>query len=95
MSHWKRALILGSLGAGAVLAVSGRRAAGAVLATVGIAVLASGHREKLEDVCERASEYVQKSTQLLNMVAGLLDQLAEYKQRRIDPSYGEGALRSW
>lgn len=87
MCHWKRAVILGSLGAGAVLAVTGRRGAGAVLVGVGMAVLASEHAEKLEQVWERAPEYVQKSSQVLNLVSGFLERLAEYQQRRIDSPY--------
>ncbi|MBZ5645995.1 MAG: hypothetical protein LAN37_02090 [Acidobacteriia bacterium] len=87
MCNWKRAVVLGSLGAGAVMAVTGRRAAGAVLAGVGLAVLASEHAEKLEQVWERAPEYVHKTTQVLNLVSGFLERLSEYQQRRIDSSY--------
>ncbi len=87
MANWKRALILGSIGAGAVLALTGKRAAGAVLAAVGVAVLASEHPEKLQEIIDRAPEYVQKSTQILNVVSGFLERMAEHHQRQIDSPY--------
>ena len=84
MSNWKRAVILGSLGAGAVLALTGRRTAGVVLAGVGVAVLASEHPEKVQELWERAPEYMEKGTQIVNMVSGFLERLSEYQQRRIE-----------
>ncbi len=86
MSNWKRALILGSLGAGAVLALSGRRTAGLVLAGVGVAVLASEHPEKVEELWQRAPEYMEKGTQIVNMVSGFLERLSEYQHRRLESS---------
>ena len=84
MSNWKRALIVGSLGAGAVLALTGRRAAGAIVAGVGVAVLASEHPEKVQELWERAPEYMEKGTQIVNVVAGFLERISEYQQRRIE-----------
>lgn len=83
MSNWKRAVILGSLGAGAVLALTGRRTAGAVLAGVGVAVLASEHPEKVQELWEHAPEYMEKGTQIVNMVSGFLERLSEHQQQRI------------
>ncbi len=84
MSNWKRAVILGSLGAGAVLALTGRRSAGIVVAGVGVAVLASEHPEKVQELWERAPEYMEKGTQIVNMISGFLERLAEYQQRRLE-----------
>ncbi len=85
MSNWKRALILGSLGAGAALALSGRRTAGAVLAGVGVAVLAAEYPEKVQQLWERAPEYMEKGTQIVNVVSGFLERLSEHQRRRIEP----------
>ncbi len=84
MSNWKRAVIFGALGAGAVLALTGRRTAGIVAAGVGVAVLASEHPEKVQQLWENAPEYMEKGTQVVNMVSGFLERLAEYQQRRIE-----------
>lgn len=85
MSNWKRALILGSLGAGAALALSGRRTAGAALAGVGVAVLASEHPEKVQQLWERAPEYMEKGTRIMNTVSRFLERLSEHQPRRIEP----------
>lgn len=84
MSNWKRAVVLGSLGAGAVLALTGRRTAGLVAAGVGVAVLASEHLEKVQELWERAPEYMEKGTQVMNMVSGFLERLSKHQQRRIE-----------
>ncbi len=84
MSNWKRAVIFGALGAGAVLALTGRRTAGIVLAGAGIAVLASEHPEKVQQLWENAPEYMEKGTQIVNLVSGFLERLTEYQQRRIE-----------
>lgn len=84
MSNWKRAVVLGSLGAGAVLALTGRRTAGLVAAGVGVAVLASEHPEKVQELWERAPEYMEKGTQVMNMVSGFLERLSKHQQRRIE-----------
>jgi len=87
MKNWKRAVILGSIGAGAVLAITGRKTLGAVLAGVGVAVLASEHAEKMEEAWQRAPEYLQKGTQILNMVSGFVERIAEHQQRRMSSPY--------
>jgi hypothetical protein len=87
MRNWKRAVILGSVGAGAVLAITGRKTLGVVLAGVGLAVLASEHPEKIEEVWQRAPDYLQKGTQILDMVSGFVEQIAEHQQRRMQSPY--------
>ncbi len=87
MANWKRAVIFGSLAGGAVLAIAGRRTLGAVLAGVGVAVLASEHPEKMEEVWQRAPEYLQKGTQILNMVSGFVERIAEHQQRQMNSPY--------
>jgi len=86
MKDWKRAVMVGSLGAGAILALTGRRTAAAILAGVGVAVLASEHPEKVQQLWERAPEYMEKGTQMVNLVAGFLERISEYQQRRIESS---------
>lgn len=48
MQNWKKAVIFGSIGAGAVLLMAKRRPAGMALAAAGLAVLASEYPEKFE-----------------------------------------------
>ncbi len=87
MTNWKRALVVGSFGGAAILALTGRRGAGAVLAGLGVAVLASEYPEKVEEILHRAPEYVEKGTQVMNMVSGFLERIAEHQQRQMNSPY--------
>ena len=48
MPNWRKALVIGSLTAGALMFIKGRRPAGIVLATVGLAVLAAEYPDKFD-----------------------------------------------
>jgi hypothetical protein len=76
---WKKTLIYGSFAAGAVLFLTGRRPAGLAMAGIGVATLASEHPEKLVDLWKRLPEYVDKSGRLVDIVANLLERLAEHR----------------
>ncbi len=86
MENWKRALIYGAFGAGAFLLLTGRKTPAAVLAGVGLAALASEHPEKVQQIWENAPEYVNRGTQVLNMVSAFLDRLSEHRALRADES---------
>jgi len=77
---WKKALILGSVAAGAVLFLKGRRPAGLALAGIGVATLASEHPEKLKDLWRRLPEYVDRSGKLVDTAANILEKLAEHRR---------------
>jgi hypothetical protein len=82
MQNWKKALIFGSLGAGAVLFVTGRRPVGIAVAAGGLAVLASEYPEKFEAVWENAPEYVNRATQIFAVLSKLSERFAEEAERR-------------
>jgi hypothetical protein len=82
MQNWKKALIFGSLGAGAVLFVTGRRPVGIAVAAGGLAVLASEYPEKFEAVWENAPEYVNRGTQIFAVLSKLSERFAEEAERR-------------
>lgn len=77
---WKKALIFGSVAAGAVLFFKGRRPAGVALAGIGVATLASEHPEKLKDLWRRLPEYVDRSGKLVDTAANILEKLAEHRR---------------
>ncbi len=56
MENWKKAVVVGTIGTGAVLALKGKRVAGVVVAGVGAAVLAAEYPEKLEALRSRRLE---------------------------------------
>ncbi|HWR37274.1 MAG TPA: hypothetical protein VN622_15545 [Clostridia bacterium] len=89
MQNWKKALVFGSLGAGAVLFMTGRRPVGVAMAAGGLALLASEYPEKFEDVWENAPEYVNRATQIFAVLSKLSERFAEEAERRSMAAYNE------
>jgi len=85
MNNWKRALVYGSLGAGAILIALGRRPVGVVIAGVGVATLAMEYPEKFEQVWEQAPEYLSRGNQIVTAVSRMLERYAE--QHPVRPQY--------
>ena len=82
MQNWKKALVFGSIGAGAVLIITGRRPAGMACAAAGLAVLASEYPERFEAVWENAPDYLQKGMQIFGTLQKLGENFAEEAERR-------------
>lgn len=82
MQNWKKAVVLGSIGAGAVLIIIGRRPVGMAFAAAGLAVLASEYPEKFESVFDSAPEYLQKGMRIFSTLQKLTEGLAEEAERR-------------
>lgn len=82
MTKWKRAVVFGSLGVGAILLITGKRPAGIAAATIGLAILAAEYPEKFEKVWERAPEYVYRGTQIFTGISRIAERFAEEAQRR-------------
>ena len=85
MASWKKLLIFGSLGAGAVLLLTGRRPAAIVAATVGLAVLASEYPDTFEGVWENAPEYVNRGMQIFTALTQVAEHFAEQAAQRGAP----------
>ena len=84
MQNWKKAVIFGSIGAGAVLVLTGRRPAGMACAAAGLAVLASEYPEKFEAVRESAPDYLRKGMQIFATLQKLGEGFAEEAERGVD-----------
>ncbi len=82
MKTWKRAVVFGSLAAGAVLVVTGKRPAGIAAATVGLAILASEYPEKFEQIWEHAPDYVTRGVQIFQTLTQIAERFAQEAQRR-------------
>ncbi len=74
MENWKKAVIFGGIGAGAVLFASGRRPAGMILAGIGAAMLASEYPERLQQLWERAPEYMDRGNELMAAISRIAQQ---------------------
>ncbi len=77
MKNWKRAVIIGSLGAGGVLLITGKRPAGIAAATVGLAMLASEYPDKFEAIWEHAPDYVTRGIQIFQTLSQIAERFAE------------------
>ena len=82
MQTWKKLAIFGSIGAGAMLIVTGRRPLGMAFTAAGLAVLASEYPEKFEAVCGDAPEYLQKGMLIFSTLQKLGESFAEAAERR-------------
>jgi hypothetical protein len=89
MQNWKKAVIIGGLGAGAVLAVTGRRSVGIAVMAGGLAMLASEYPEKFESIWENAPDYVNRATKIFATLQQLSERFAEEAERRSVSAYHE------
>ncbi len=74
---WKKSLIYGSLTAGALLFLTGRRPAGLAIAGVGLATLAVEHPEKFEEIWNRLPEYIEKGSKFVDGAATFMEKLSQ------------------
>jgi hypothetical protein len=89
MTTWKKALVFGSLGAGAVLLLTGKRPAAVATATVGLAVLAAEYPETFEGVWEHAPEYVTRGVQIFQTLTQIAERFAEQAAQHGSDAYHE------
>ena len=78
---WRKALVIGSLSAGALMFIKGRRPAGIVLATVGLAVLAADYPDKFESAWEQAPEFIYRGTQIFTALSRVAERFADQASR--------------
>ncbi len=81
MQGWKKALIIGSLTAGALLILKGRRPAGMALAAAGTALLAAEYPDAFERIWEKAPEYVYRGTQIFSTFSRIAERIAQETSR--------------
>ncbi|ABF40805.1 hypothetical protein Acid345_1804 [Candidatus Koribacter versatilis Ellin345] len=82
MQNWKKAVICGSVGAGAILFFTGRRSVGTALAAGGLAVLASEYPERFEAIWDNAPEYLSRGTQIFATLQKIGERFAEAAEER-------------
>jgi hypothetical protein len=77
MVNWKKAVVIGSVSAGALLLIKGHRPAGAALATVGLVVLASEYPEQFEEFWDNAPDYISRGAQIFSTVQKVAERFAD------------------
>jgi hypothetical protein len=81
MVNWKKAVVIGSLTAGALLLIKGKRPAGAAIATVGLVVLATEYPDHFEHIWDNAPEYIARGAQIFSTVQRMAERFADEAQR--------------
>ncbi len=87
MQSWKKAVVLGSIGAGALLFMKKKYPAGVLATGVGLAVVASAYPEKFERVRRALPGYFERGMQVMEM--------ASRAGKRITDAAGQSAVEAW
>lgn len=87
MDSWKKAAVLGSIGAAAILFMRKKYPAGVLATGVGLAVLASEYPEKFESVRRSLPEYFDRGMQVMEMAAKA--------GKRLTEAAGRSAFDAW
>ncbi len=91
MENWKRALVAGSAGASAIMFLKGRKAAGVLLAGVGLATLASEYPGTFARLREDLPDYFDRGARFLEIVSRAGERAAEFTGRRGRAAWDEMA----
>jgi hypothetical protein len=78
---WRRTLAAGSLVAGAVFLLTGRKKAALAVAGIGVAVVLAEDKESLKDLWGHAPEYLQDGQEFLGRLEGVVETLTEQGDR--------------
>ena len=87
MDSWKKALVVGSIGAATVLFLKKKYPAGVLAGGVALAVLAAEYPEKFEKVRESLPDYFDRGMQVMEMAARA--------GKRITEAAGQSAVDAW
>jgi hypothetical protein len=87
MESWKKAVVLGSIGAAAILFMKKKFPAGVLATGVGLAVVASEYPEKFERVRRALPDYFDRGMRVMEM--------AGRAGKRITDAAGQSAVDAW
>ena len=87
MESWKKAAVLASIGAAAILFMRKRYPAGVLATGAGLALLASEYPEKFEKVRRSLPDYFDRGMQVMEMAAKA--------GQRITDAAGRSAVDAW
>jgi hypothetical protein len=87
MDGWKKATVLGAIGAASILFMKKKYPAGVLATGVGLAVLASEYPEKFEQVRRTLPDYFERGMHLMEMAARA--------GKRITDAAGRSAVDAW
>lgn len=89
MPNWKKGVIAGAFAAAAVFFIKGNKLFGLVAAGVGAATLATEYPEQLEQLWERAPEYLERGSQLMEAIGRIRERLEEAGSHAAEAAWKE------
>jgi hypothetical protein len=87
MDSWRKAVVLGSIGAAGILFMKKKYPAGVLATGIGLAVLAAEYPEKFEKVRQSLPEYFERGMSVMEM--------AGQAGKRITEAAGRSAVEAW
>jgi hypothetical protein len=87
MEPWKKAVVLGSIGAAAILFIKKRYPAGVLVTGVSLAMLASEYPEQFEKLRQSLPDYFERGMRVMEM--------AGQAGKRITEAAGRSAAGAW
>jgi hypothetical protein len=87
MDGWRKALVLGSIGAAGILFMKKKYPAGVLATGVGLALLAAEYPERFEKVRRALPDYFERGMRVMEM--------AGQAGKRITEAAGRSAVESW
>ncbi len=81
VQNWKKAVIAGSVAAGALLLIKGKRSLGAAATTAGLVLLASEYPDEFEHIWEHAPDYISRGSQIFQTVQRIAERFADEASR--------------
>ena len=83
MPNWKKALVVGSFTAGALLVFKGQRAAAIVAASAGAILLASEYPDEMRRIWDSAPEYLERGTVIVAAISRIRERMENEGSRAI------------
>lgn len=87
MDSWKKAVVMGSIGAAALLFMKKKYPAGVLATGVGLAVLASEYPDRFDSVRRALPSYFERGMQVMEMAAKA--------GKRLTEAAGQTAVDAW
>ena len=87
MDGWRKAVVLGSIGAAGILFMNKKYPAGVLATGVGLAMLAAEYPEKFEHVRQSLPEYFERGMRVMEM--------AGQAGKRITEAAGRSSVEVW
>jgi hypothetical protein len=82
MENWKKAVLAGSAGVGAILLLKGNRTGGLLFSGVALAALASEYPDTFAEIREELPHYIERGTTLLQVASRIGERFANVAESR-------------